>query len=99
MKLALLVGGWLAGILLGFHVEADLLPVAFLLLAALSAGVLLRLAGGVAAARRGIASLSLFDSRQTAGDELAHLRDFRLGEQLDGGGFVGCDDWLSGVPV
>ncbi len=37
MKLALLVGAWLAGILLGFHVEADLLPVALLLLAALVA--------------------------------------------------------------
>ena len=45
MKLALLVGAWLAGILLGFHVEADLLPVALLLLAALPAGVLLRLVG------------------------------------------------------
>ncbi len=47
--------------------------------------------GGVAAARWGSAPLSLFASRQTAGDELAHLRDFRLGEQLDGGGFVGGD--------
>ena len=45
MKLALLVGAWLAGILLGFHVEADLLPVALLLLAALPAGMLLRLVG------------------------------------------------------
>jgi hypothetical protein len=45
VKLALLVGAWLAGILLGFHVEADLLPVALLLLAALPAGVLLRLVG------------------------------------------------------
>ena len=47
--------------------------------------------GGVAAARWGIASLSLFASRQTAGDELAHLRDFSFGEQLEGGGFVGGD--------
>jgi len=45
VKLALLVGAWLAGILLGFHIEADLLPVALLLLAALPAGVLLRLVG------------------------------------------------------
>jgi hypothetical protein len=51
--------------------------------------------GGVAAARWGSAPLSLFASRQTAGDELAHLRDFGLGEQLEGGGFVGCDDWLA----
>ena len=50
-----------------------------------------RIAKGVAAARWGSASLPLFASRQTAGDELAHLRDFRLGEQLDGGGFVGGD--------
>ena len=55
--------------------------------------------GGVAAVRWGSASLPLFASRQTAGDELAHLRDFRLGEQLDGGGFVGGDDGLGGVPV
>ena len=47
--------------------------------------------GGVAAARWGSASLPLFASRQTAGDELAHLRDFGLGEQLDGCGFVGGD--------
>ena len=55
--------------------------------------------GGVAAARWGSAPLSLFASRQTAGDELAHLRDFRLGEQLEGGGFVGGNDGLGGVPV
>ena len=45
MKLALLAGAWLAGILLGLRVEAGLLPVALLLLAALAAGVLLRLLG------------------------------------------------------
>ena len=55
--------------------------------------------GGVAAARWGSASLPLFASRQSAGDELAHLRDFGLGEQLDGGGFVGGDYGLGGVPV
>ena len=47
--------------------------------------------GGVAAVRWGSAPLPLFASRQTAGDELAHLRDFGLGEQLDGCGFVGGD--------
>ena len=47
--------------------------------------------GGVAAARWVSAPLSLFASRQTAGDVLAHLRDFGLGEQLEGGGFVGGD--------
>ena len=55
--------------------------------------------GGVAETRWGIASLPLFASRQTAGDELAHLRDFGLGEQLDGGGFVGGNNGLGGVPV
>ena len=55
--------------------------------------------GGVAAARWVSAPLSLFASRQTAGDELAHLRDFGLGEQLEGDGFVGGNDGLGGVPV
>ena len=55
--------------------------------------------GGVAAARWASAPPSLFASRQTAGDELAHLRDFGLGEQLDGSGFVGGDDGLGRIPV
>lgn len=45
MKLGLLAAAWLAGIFLGSRVEAGLLPVAFLLLAALPLGVLLRLLG------------------------------------------------------
>ena len=45
MKLALLSAAWLAGIYLGSRVEAGLLPIALLLLAALSAGLLLRLLG------------------------------------------------------
>lgn len=45
MKLALLASAWLAGILLGLRVEAGLLPVVLLLLAALPAGILLRLLG------------------------------------------------------
>lgn len=45
MKLALLVAAWLAGILIGLSLEAGILPVALLLLAALPAGLLLRLLG------------------------------------------------------
>ena len=45
MKLALLVVAWLAGIFLGSRVEASLLPIVLLLLAALPAAVLLRLLG------------------------------------------------------
>ena len=45
MRLALLVAAWLTGIFLGLRVEAGLLPVALLLLAAVPAGVLLRLLG------------------------------------------------------
>jgi hypothetical protein len=55
--------------------------------------------GGVAAARGGRAPPALFSSRPTAGGELAHLRDFCLGEQLEGGGFVGGNDGFGGVPV
>ena len=58
-------------------------------------------AGGavVAAARWDSTPLPLFASRKATGDELAHLRDFGFGEQLDGGGFVGGDDGFGGVPV
>ena len=45
MKLASLAAAWLAGISLGLRVEAGLLPIALLLVAALPAGVLLRLLG------------------------------------------------------
>ena len=45
MKLALLSAAWLAGIFLGLRVEAGLLPIALLLVAALPAGVMLRLLG------------------------------------------------------
>ena len=45
MKLALLAAAWLAGIVLGSRIDADMLPVALLLLAALPAGMLLRLLG------------------------------------------------------
>ena len=45
MKLALLVAAWLTGILIGLSLEAGILPVALLLLAALPAGLLLRLLG------------------------------------------------------
>jgi hypothetical protein len=45
VKLALLVAAWLAGILIGLSLEAGILPVALLLLAALPAGLLLRLLG------------------------------------------------------
>ena len=45
MKLALLVAAWLAGIFLGSRVEAGLLPITLLMLAALPASILLRLLG------------------------------------------------------
>ena len=45
MKLALLAAAWLAGIFLGSRVDAGLLPVVLLLLAALPAAILLRLLG------------------------------------------------------
>ena len=58
-------------------------------------------AGGavVAAARWDSTPLPLFASRKATGDELAHLRDFRFGEQLEGGDFIGGNDRLSSVPV
>lgn len=45
MKLALLVAAWLAGIILGLRIGVGLLPVVLLLLAALPAGILVRLLG------------------------------------------------------
>lgn len=45
MKLALLAAAWLAGIFLGSRVDAGLLPIVLLLLAALPAAILLRLLG------------------------------------------------------
>jgi competence protein ComEC len=41
----LLVAAWLAGVLLGLYIDADLLPLLLLLLAALPLGLLLRIAG------------------------------------------------------
>ena len=45
MKLALLAAAWLAGIFLGSRVDAGLLPIVLLLLAALPTAILLRLLG------------------------------------------------------
>jgi len=45
VKLASMAAAWLAGIFLGLRVEAGLLPIALLLVAALPAGVMLRLLG------------------------------------------------------
>ena len=50
MKLALLAAAWLAGIFLGSRVDAGLLPIALLLLAALPAAILLRLLGAISLA-------------------------------------------------
>ena len=44
MKLALLVGAWLGGTWLGLRADAAPLPVLLLLLAAIPAGILLRMA-------------------------------------------------------
>ena len=67
MKLALLAAAWLAGIFLGSRVDAGLLPIVLLLLAALPAAILLRLLGRSLwqlCCWRGCCGLKLFKSRK-----------------------------------